>query len=368
MKVKLKTTILKEMTARAIKGVGNNKLLPLTELLCMKIKDNQLVMVTSDGTNYLYIKQSITDNIDKDFYAVVKADSFGKLISKLTCENVELVISSNSLEIRAGKGVYRLELFMDEDGEVVVYPDPISEVEMPSNPHEVSIFKIHEANNICKASLAQTLEVPCYTGFYCSDKVIATDGSKIAVMNNNLFSENILVSPEMFNLLDLITTERADFYLTDTDIMVFSTPDCDILGRTMEGVGEYPVTPILKLLNIDMKGHCTVRKSELLSMLERILLFVTPYDDSTVRFTFAKDGLNIESMQSSGVEIIPYLSNDRYIPFTALIDITFLMDEIKSIKDDVVDIKYGADNAIAIDASNVVIIIALIEDNSNGEK
>ena len=81
MKLTIKTDIFKEIISRAIKGASQNKLIPLTSLMAIQLKDDQLTVITSDATNYLYINQ---DNIaGDDFYVVVQVEQFSKLISKL---------------------------------------------------------------------------------------------------------------------------------------------------------------------------------------------------------------------------------------------------------------------------------------------
>ena len=55
MKIIIKTTTLQEMIAKAIKGASNNKLIPLTSLMAIEVKDKVLTLTTTDATNYLYI-------------------------------------------------------------------------------------------------------------------------------------------------------------------------------------------------------------------------------------------------------------------------------------------------------------------------
>ena len=52
--LKIKTTKLQEMLARAVQGASENKLLALTTLLAIELKDSKLTITTTDTTNYLY--------------------------------------------------------------------------------------------------------------------------------------------------------------------------------------------------------------------------------------------------------------------------------------------------------------------------
>ena len=70
MKLKVKTAVLQSMVAKAIKGAGNNKLIPITSLMSFRVVGKELHIITTDGTNYLVIKSPITD--ETDFEEVVK--------------------------------------------------------------------------------------------------------------------------------------------------------------------------------------------------------------------------------------------------------------------------------------------------------
>lgn len=359
--LKISALTLKEMTAKAVKGASNNKLLPLTSLICIEAKEGKLTLTTYDGSNYLYIMGKAEG---EDFYVTVQAEQFSKLISKLTCENVELELTDKALEVN-GDGHYKIDLPLDEEGDIIQFPNPLAEMELSNNPEQVELTTIKTILNGCRSSLATTLEVPCYTGYYCGDKVIATDTNKIAGLDARLFNVDVLISPEMMNLLDVMTAEKIDVHIGD--MLVFATPDCTVVGRPMDGIEEFSVEAITALLEtptdstfIDSK--CTVSKSTLLSLLERIALFVGPYDDKAIRLTFTENGINIESLQSNGVELIPFVTSDAFAAFTCKVDIEYLLQEVKSIAGDVVEIHYGLENAIKFVEGNMTIVIALMED------
>ena len=54
MKLKIKTLVLQETLSKASKGCGNNKMLPITSLICLSLSDGTLTMQTTDSTNYMY--------------------------------------------------------------------------------------------------------------------------------------------------------------------------------------------------------------------------------------------------------------------------------------------------------------------------
>ena len=100
----------------------------------------------------------------------------------------------------------------------------------------------------------------------------------------------------------------------------------------------------------------------MLQLLDRLSLFVGTYDKTAVRLTFTKDGLQVESKASSGVEIIKYVDSQNFREFTCLVDISMLTQEVKAIQSDVIEMYYGEDNAIKFVDGSITIIVALLED------
>lgn len=363
MRLTMKTEKLKDMVSRAVRGVGNNKLIPLTSLMAIEVKNNKLTLITTDATNYLYISE---DKVAADdFYVVVDADTFSKLISKMTCENVSLEVASGVWVLNVtGNGNYKIELPMDENGEPIKYPNPVDKLDLSAaTEKQINRTTIQVILETIKPALAVTLETPCYTGYYVGNQVVATDTYKIASMDIDLFGTSRLISPEFMDLLSVMTTEKISVAMTDTDI-VCSTPDCIVCGKFMEGIEDYAIDAITDLVNIEIDSFCSVPKSAILQLLDRLSLFVGTYDKNAIHLTFTQNGLQVSSKAANGVELINYVSSDNFKDFTCAVDIQMLTQEIKSIQNDVIELYYGKDNAIKMTDGNITIIVALLEDDT----
>lgn len=363
MKVTLKTAKLKEMVSRAVKGVGNNKLIPITGLMSVGLKDGELTIITTDGTNYLYVKANkiVGDN----FNVTVSADVFSKLISKMTSEDVTFDFRPDitMLEI-TGNGKYRIELPLDEDGQLIKYPDPVEKLGFDSDKYDTTVLNRSTVQVILetlKSALAVTMENPCYTGYYVGDQVVATDTYKIASMGVKIFDSPRLLSPEFMNLLGVINTEKINVSIMG-DKIVCSTPDCTVYGVVMDCIDEYSIDAISGLLDTEFDSFCSIPKTAFVQLLDRLSLFVGAYDKNEIRLTFTRDGLHVSSKASTGVEIIKYISSENFIDYTCTIDIEMLMQEVKAIQSDVIELHYGTDNAIKLVDGNITIIVALLEE------
>lgn len=360
MKLTLKTEKLKEMVSRAVKGVSNNKLIPLTSLMAIEVTDNKLTLITTDATNYLYITEDKV--VADDFYVVVDATTFSKLVSKMTCENITLEVKTGVLNVK-GNGNYKIELPIDENGGPIKYPDPVDRLDLSSAIQKtINRTTVQVILETIKPALAVTLENPCYTGYYIGDGIVATDTYKIASMDVNLLGANRLVSPEFMDLLAVMTNEKITVMYTDTDI-VCSTPDCTVYGKFMDGIEDYAIDAIMELVNTDIDSFCSVPKNALLQLLDRLSLFVGPYDKNAIHLTFTQNGLQVSSKATNGIEIIDYIASDNFKDFTCAIDIQMLTQEVKAISNDVIELYYGEDNAIKMTDGNITIIVALLEDD-----
>ena len=358
MKLTINTTLLQTMVARAVKGASENKMIPLTSLMAIELKDNTLTIITTDSTNYLYVKSDKV--VGDDFYVVIQSEMFSKLVSKLTCENVTMELKENFLNVK-GNGSYSIELPLNEDGELIRFPDPVSKVNL-ENAGEVKLSTIKLITSTAKASLAETLDNPCYTGYYVGKNVVATDTYKICGINISLFDEPALISASMMDLLDIFTDETIKVS-RDGDTVIFESPNTVLYGKLMDSIDDYQIEAINGLLDQEFGSVCKIPKTAMLQLLDRLALFVSAYDKNGIYLTFTRDGLQVESKQANSVELIPYIESSSFHIFTCCADIEMLRSQIKSNRSDSVEIHYGEDNALKMTDGNVTQVVALLEDD-----
>ena len=361
MKLITSTVLLKELVSKALKGASFNKLLPLTSLMSIKCENGKLELCTTDGSNYLYIRHPFEN---EPFKAVVPADIFGKLVSKLTCDNTTLE-SADGVFTVTGNGKYSIELPLDENGAEIDYPNPLNNYieAVVNSEHTIKSSDIERIISVAKPALAVTMETPCYTGYYCDDKrVIATDSFMICGLDCKLFESPKLVSAPMMELVNLITTDTIKVH-SDSDVLVMYSDDCIVYGHTMEGIEDYAVNEISQLLETSLPKKCTVSKSKLLEILDRLVLFVDAYDNNGIWLTFGKDGLQITSKKSSGVETVDYIkAPETDEEFAGLIDVIMLQSQIKAYDGDAIEIEYGESQAIKFLSTNSTQLVALLEE------
>lgn len=359
----IKTSKLQEMVARAVKGAGNNKVIPITQMIAIRMQDGVFTLITTDATNTLYIRDR--EIAGEDFYVVVPVEQFSKLVARMTCDTITLRIEGVSLEI-TGNGKYLVPIQYDEAGMnsvIVQYPDPLADIDDPVDTVDIQASTVNKILTAIKPALAVTLEDPCYTGYYVGDQVVGTNRELINMLEVSVFTEPRLISAPVMDLLSVMTSEVINVDIINDGVLVFSTPDCVIYGRDLEGIEDFAIEPILDYISMDFESVCKVSKNALLQLLDRLALFVTDYDKGGIYLTFTKEGLQVSSKSSNGVELIPYLESKDFEDFTCCMDVSLLIKQIKAQSSDSVEIWYGLDNAIKMVDDNVIQVLAVLEDD-----
>lgn len=358
MKLTINTAKLQEMVSKAVRGASNNKLLPITGMLGINLKNGELIISTTDATNYLMIAEHGIDG--DDFAVTVYADMFAKLIARLTCDTVSMELKDKYLEV-TGNGTYKIELPFDENGEIVKFSNPMLNKQFTTVIGRLSVSVINTILNSVKPALAVTLDNPQYTNYWVGDCVLATDSYKIASYAKEVFENPVLISAQMMELLTSTATD--DFMVAlnadDNSEIMFTTKDCIVYGKLPSGLSEYAINEIKDLVSKEFTSTCEVNKSTLMQLLDRLSLFVRPFDDGNINLTFTPDGLVVTSVANSGSELIPYLSSDNFKEFACVIDINLLQTQVKSNISDAVKIHFGEPECIKITDGTITKIIAL---------
>ena len=371
MKFTINTAQFQNMVAKAVKGASMNNDLFITQLISISLKDNTLTLTTTDNNNYLYVKANKVAG--DDFSVVVGVDKFSKLIAKLTCENVTLEVPDSEdgeLDklIIKGNGKYIIELPYDENGELIEFSDPLdasNDKFWSSGTTQLSTIKHILAT--AKASLLVNKNDSCYANYYVGNRVVATDTYKICGVDIKIFDTPKLISPELMDLIDVMSTENIDIRYSD-DVVIFDGADVVVYGVVEEGIENYPIDAISGLLDEEFPSSCKIDKSALIQMLERLTLFVDEFDKNSVYLTFTKEGLMVSSKQDSGSETIPYSDSKNFKDYTCCLDIDLFKTQVKAYQDEAIEMLYGKENSLKFVGGNTKQILALADDDRETEE
>lgn len=352
----IKTQILKNMLSQANKGVGNNKLLPITSLFGISANKEKFIISSTDGTTQLHVKNDI--DFEGNFSATLFADKFSKLISKMTCEDIDLTIVDNVLKVK-GNGNYSIELPVDENGNNVVFPNEVSNFSENGNNCKIDISEIKFIKSVLGDALATDFSLPIYTNYYFGNTAIATDSFKIAAFESNVFNKDVLINPQVINLLCTSNSNFGECWFNDTELVIVCD-DIEIHTKLSEDTSEYAYDKINELINVEFPYECKVSRAEMISAVERVSIFVGKYDINSILIKFTRDGITISSNDNSASEYIEYEYGDVDVDFEYLINSELLLSQLKSYPDDVIMLQFGHTIAIKLVSEKLTQLVALM--------
>lgn len=353
--MKIKTELLKELIDKAMQCVGNNKLIPITQLMGIKASKHIIRLTTTDATNYMFVTGEI-DN-DEEIEVTVFADQFSKLIGRMTSEYTYLKIIDGNLEVK-GNGTYTLGLPLNEEGELISYPNPL---ESKSYKFEKDVLKLSDikvlADNL-KPSLATTLELPIITNYYVGDAVMSTNRNVLAYYDAKILVKEVVLS---LKVVDLLVAMNNDIqYYIDDEIMLFESGNVLVYSKWSNDADEFPVDALSEFMQTGFKSVCKVNKNNFIALLERIALFVGKYDKEVIRLYFEKDGIRVSNKDRSSNELIEYVESKKFKAYDCPININMLLTQLKAYAGDTVEIHYNNDKAIKLVGEKTSQIIALV--------
>lgn len=348
------------------KGVGNNKLLPITSMIGLELRGEVLYLSSTDGANILRITTDVTGT--EDGYATVTADIFVGLISKLAdCSSISFETNNNILAITGFKGVkvvgtYKLELPLDE-GKVIKFIDFDSKVAstLSGAEYDVSATIIDDMRNSCKQALATDVSESCYANYLIGDKIVATDRTRAVFVDTDIVEgkAHLLLGRNFVELLSL-AEENVTLRVSSNGMYATDNHGTEVFTNFNGALSDYNEAAIGNMLKMEFPSMCKIRKSELLNTLNRMTLFSSKFDNNGIDIDFKDDKLVIKSLKNSAVEEIEYTEFVNVKPCDIRIDILLLMSHIKAYASDIIELYFGNPTCIKLIDGNVTQIIALV--------
>lgn len=348
--MKVKTKVMKDLLDTA-KRVKSNNYLEISNFYELDFSDKGLKLTATDGANYLEVT---TDGVttDEPTTIIVKSEQLSKLVDKTTTEEMTLTVKDSYLEVR-GNGIYKVELFVDEDyPKITVRGEIIEEVDTKSLQHAI------ECTTGCKS--VNTSDGVLFSYLLRNEKLIAADSIKIGYAELPGFKSEVLISPALGKMIPALdsTVTRVEIDRIEQKIK-FTGDNVVISGALMEGANEYP--DAMSVLEFNFPYSCRIDSESMIGAINRLRLFVGIYDDKQIDITFTKEGMVISTKDGS-YEIIAYKEGINTITedITRTVDATLLLDIINSITEPIFTLSTSQD-LLKFEADEDIYILATIE-------
>lgn len=351
------TDRLKQLVSYAIKGAGFNKLLELSTYMGIRVDSGILYLNTTDGTNYLSVSDAcVADDMD----ITVDADLFSKLIGKINSDTVDMEVVNNTLVV-TGKGKYTLELIPDENGGLFSFPN-----KFPDETETICTIGASDLLAISTSVKASLSSVPgsAYSSYYFGNIIASTDKAMMTIFNKKFCNEPYLLNRDF---VDLMCMGNVDAEISKSDNLIMANASISEKGMIsictpiQAGVSDFNIDGVNKFAALKINSFCRIRKAELLDLLDRMILFVSKFDDGVIQLEFGNTGVSVSSLASNGVEFVEYQECKNVEPTTIKINIDRLRNQLKAYSSDLVDLYFGNDICIKFVDGDITQIIALIK-------
>lgn len=356
--MKIKTEVIKEMINKVYKGVGNNKLIPITGLITVLLENKVFSLISTTGQSQLIVK---TETDEDDFVVSVKADVLYELIQKTTSEFMTLNIQENGLEV-SGNGRYLIDIPLDEEGKVIKIN--FNQIEKSKVIDKINMKELRYAINIHKPSVAETMDVYSLTGFYFEPEIMITTNALVACVSNITYFKNkkILIPNDIVKLFDVFGDTDVKFTFDKELNFEINADNIILCGKLMEEVESYPVTAIQNLANSESNNYVKINKKELLQAVDRLNIFVDEYDKNAVRVVFSEKALRLKNLKDSSFEILDVIETNIKKDTSVTLDVCLFENQLNAYPEDIVSIYFGAKNSIKLISENRSQIIATLID------
>ena len=174
----------------------------------------------------------------------------------------------------------------------------------------------------------------------------------------------ILIPETLMELLSTVSSDTINVAGTDKGIWFTTTHEIIYTPATMSA-DEFPVTKINELINREFTSSCKVSRTKMLSIIDRLALFVNAYDKKGIYMSFDKESITFSSKKSSGTESVKFEeSNNALESFFCCINVEMLKSQLETFSSESIMLYYGSELAIKLTDKNITEIIALIDERS----
>ena len=300
MNTQLSVKELLEPLQTVIGVVEKKQTLPILSHVLIQIKNNELILTTTDMEIELKASQAIQTQEDISF--TVYAKDLIDIIRKLP-ENtiIQFIIEETKIYIKTNKNSFELNSFNHQDFPALpkIEDSEIISIKRENLKHLIENTSFSMGNQDIRAYL---------NGLYFevdqnSVVVVATDGHRLSIgeikQNNNLNNKKTVILPrkavlELTKILNKSTHETVDIHLAKNYFYLISD-NTTLISRLIDG--NFP--NYLQVIPTDYENSILINRNDFLSNLQQASIFVEERTKG-VKLVFKDKQLNIFSHSERG--------------------------------------------------------------------
>lgn len=267
MKATISTSTLQVMVQKVGPGVGNSKILPVTQYLQLSVNDG-VFSITSTNASSFVCAVGMVDKWEPGSI-LVKADTFIKLIQKTKTDEVRLSSNDNQLTVHS-HGVYKQALYKDREF-------PRWEKESLSLLGTVEAKLLKNRLDVHEGAVSSSMVRPEMTGFFIgTDRMVTTDDTRLCVSDlSGVSSRSILIPAPLAELLNQFDDEEEIRIYESAKALEFHSDTLQIRGPELLGLDRYPDSN--KVSGQSFRYQFNLVLGDFLDTVDRVSLFSDTY-------------------------------------------------------------------------------------------
>ena len=333
--------------------VTPNKLLEITKYYKMVIDEDGLSFSATDGNNFMFVTDSTVTG--EAFETIIRADQLTRLVNRTSVEEMKFNLTENYLEV-VGNGKYQIEILTEEE-----YPEP-EDVEY-GEFKEIDLNKLTSVINVNKNSVSRSIADGVLAGYRFNPENVTTSDSVKICINPVKTGLDTLLTQDAINMISALTEEKVKAASAEGSIQ-FITDSTSLILTEMDGKNIY--YDLSKFAEEEFPSSCELSKLSLISILERLTIFIDPFKGNNVSLNFTKEGLEI-STTSGSYEIISYNKSNNFKPFSCSVNVVLLKELISAVTTETFTLSYGKTEMLKIEFNGIAEILATDESGDDNE-
>ena len=350
----IKTKEFQDSCKKILEAVDTTSKQMFDETLELKTQNKKLHLNVTNGEYYVTV--IFKDVIEEDLHVTVNAKTFLTLISKITTEDLELKVLSNSLNVVAN-GSYKLPLIYNSSDEMYV-PKVISidnvMTEMTTEGNTLLSILNYNSKELNKGAITRAVQKMFYvdqdgcitfTTGACVNKFTLDKPIKM-LLNSKLV--------RLFKLFERDESVKITFGYDEENGVVQSKVRFEsdeviitsLLSSDETLLNSVPVTAIRKRAYEEYTYNVEIEKNSLLEVLDRLSVFSSDSDNLKLELTPTK--LVIKNVKEDSVEYLDYKANVPTESYELFINLKDFKMTVENCNEQFFTMSYGNKQAILI--------------------
>ena len=336
-----------------------------TEMLELKIVKGKLFLSVTNGSYFVTVSLGV--DTDEELHAVISANLFLQLISKITTDTVELVAKENVLTVK-GNGSYKFPLVFDGDKLFALPELDIAEV---TNSFAISNDILQDILKYNTKELQKSgIRKPVQKMFYIDEQGALTFASGACVNKFNLEQPvKLLLSEKVVKLFKLFNSEsvRLDIGFNEIANSIIQTrirlknDTVELTAITNNDDRDFssiPVSAIRGFTTANYTNKVIFNKQAVLDALGRLSIFAKK--DVVTLYTyleFSDSKLVIYDTKKENFETIALEQSNVTEDYLCILNTNDFKITLDSIKEEFVTMRFGGSKAVVFERPNIVNVL-----------